>query len=47
MTVPATGLSDEPTYWSGAWLSWMINLLVAELLIGRTLKRASTSPNPV
>lgn len=30
MLLPAAGVSFEVAYMSGAWLSWMINLLVAD-----------------
>jgi uncharacterized membrane protein len=33
MLLSAAGVSFEVAYMSGAWLSWMINLLVAELVI--------------
>ena len=39
--LPALGLPFEQVYGSGAWTSWMINLLVAELLIVRTRRRTA------
>jgi hypothetical protein len=45
--LPALGLSFEDAYASGAWTAWMINLLVAEMLIIRARRRiAPASPPP-
>ncbi len=40
----AAGLPFDLVYGSGAWTSWMINLLVAELLIVRARNRIAVSP---
>ena len=39
----AAGLPFNQVYGSGAWTSWMINLLVAELLIARTQNRIAAA----
>jgi uncharacterized membrane protein len=42
--LPAVGVPFDQAYGSGAWTCWMINLLVAELLIVRSQTRVVAHP---
>jgi uncharacterized membrane protein len=42
--LPVLGLSFEHAYASGAFAAWMINLVVAELLITRARRRTGAAP---
>lgn len=41
--LPVTGLPFALAYQSGAWAAWIVNLLVAELLLARIQRRGSRS----